>query len=70
MILRRDTCSDVILEGQFCSACLHSLVNIWATALVTEAATELFGQAGVNLATGVMTVSYGYARVLLALVLS
>ncbi|CAI5985638.1 unnamed protein product [Closterium sp. NIES-64] len=33
-----------------------SLVNIWATALVTDAATALFGEAGVSAATGVMTV--------------
>ncbi|CAI5507886.1 unnamed protein product [Closterium sp. Naga37s-1] len=33
-----------------------SLVNIWATALVTDAATALFGEAGVSAATGVMTI--------------
>ena len=32
------------------------MVNIAATALVTEAATSLFGEAGVGAATGVMTV--------------
>ena len=32
------------------------VVNIGATALVTEAATSLFGEAGVSAATGVMTV--------------
>jgi Mg2+/Co2+ transporter CorB len=31
-------------------------VNIAATALVTDAATALFGEAGVTAATGVMTV--------------
>lgn len=33
-----------------------SVVNIGATALVTEAATKLFGEAGITAATGVMTV--------------
>lgn len=33
-----------------------SVVNIAATALVTEAATAIFGEAGVSAATGVMTV--------------
>ena len=32
-----------------------SVVNIGATALVTEAAMALFGEAGVSAATGVMT---------------
>lgn len=32
------------------------VVNIGATALVTEAATAIFGEAGVSAATGVMTV--------------
>jgi hypothetical protein len=32
------------------------VVNIAATALVTDAATALFGEAGVTAATGVMTV--------------
>lgn len=35
---------------------LNRVVNIAATALVTEAATALFGEAGVTAATGVMTV--------------
>ena len=35
---------------------LFSVVNIGATALVTEAATTIFGEAGVSAATGVMTV--------------
>lgn len=39
------------------SYCVLSVVNIGATALVTEAATTLFGEAGVTAATGVMTVS-------------
>lgn len=34
-----------------------TVVNIGATALVTEAATTLFGEAGVTAATGVMTVA-------------
>ncbi|XP_030929692.1 DUF21 domain-containing protein At1g55930, chloroplastic-like [Quercus lobata] len=34
-----------------------TVVNIGATALVTEAATTLFGEAGVSAATGVMTVA-------------
>ncbi|KAM6553852.1 hypothetical protein CsatB_014614 [Cannabis sativa] len=34
-----------------------TVVNIGATALVTEAATALFGEAGVSAATGVMTVA-------------
>lgn len=34
-----------------------SVVNIAATALVTEAATAIFGEAGVSAATGLMTVS-------------
>lgn len=34
-----------------------SVVNIGATAMVTKAATALFGEAGVSAATGVMTVS-------------
>jgi Mg2+/Co2+ transporter CorB len=33
-----------------------SVVNIGAAALVTEAATAIFGEAGVITATGVMTV--------------
>lgn len=33
-----------------------SVANIAATALVTDAATALFGEAGVSAATGVMTV--------------
>lgn len=32
------------------------MVNIGATALVTDAATAIFGEAGVSAATGVMTV--------------
>ena len=32
------------------------VVNIAATALVTEAATAIFGEAGVSAATGLMTV--------------
>lgn len=32
------------------------VVNIGATALVTDAATAIFGEAGVSAATGVMTV--------------
>lgn len=35
---------------------MPSVVNIGATALVTEAATAIFGEAGVSAATGVMTV--------------
>lgn len=38
------------------SADVLSVVNIGATALVTEAATTIFGEAGVSAATGVMTV--------------
>lgn len=38
------------------SADVLSVVNIGATALVTEAATAIFGEAGVSAATGVMTV--------------
>ncbi|GMJ11549.1 hypothetical protein like AT1G55930 [Hibiscus trionum] len=34
-----------------------TVVNIGATALVTDAATEIFGEAGVSAATGVMTVA-------------
>ena len=34
------------------------MVNIAATALVTEAATAAFGEAGVSAATGVMTVCF------------
>lgn len=37
---------------------MHSVVNIAATALVTEAATAAFGEAGVSAATGVMTVCH------------
>lgn len=33
------------------------MVNTGATALVTKAATAVFGEAGVSAATGVMTVS-------------
>ena len=33
-----------------------SVANIGATALVTDAATAIFGEAGVSAATGVMTV--------------
>jgi hypothetical protein len=35
---------------------VNSVVNIGATAIVTEAATAMFGEAGVSAATGVMTV--------------
>ena len=35
---------------------LDSVVNIGATAIVTDAATAMFGEAGVSAATGVMTV--------------
>ena len=35
-----------------------SVVNIGATALVTDAATAMFGEAGVSAATGVMTVCF------------
>lgn len=35
---------------------VRSVVNIGATALVTDAATAIFGEAGVSAATGVMTV--------------
>lgn len=35
-----------------------SVVNIGATALVTDAATAIFGEAGVSAATGVMTVCF------------
>ncbi|TXG67650.1 hypothetical protein EZV62_008925 [Acer yangbiense] len=38
-------------------AALLGVVNIGATALVTEAATTIFGEAGVSAATGVMTVA-------------
>ncbi|XP_038997109.1 DUF21 domain-containing protein At1g55930, chloroplastic-like [Hibiscus syriacus] len=34
-----------------------TVVNIGATAIVTDAATEIFGEAGVSAATGVMTVA-------------
>lgn len=34
------------------------VVNIGATALVTDAATAIFGEAGVSAATGVMTVCF------------
>ena len=34
-----------------------TVVNIGATAIVTEAATAMFGEAGVSAATGVMTVA-------------
>jgi Mg2+/Co2+ transporter CorB len=37
---------------------LYSVVNIGATAIVTEAATAMFGEAGVSAATGVMTVCH------------
>lgn len=36
--------------------CTLSVVNIGATALVTDAATAIFGEVGVSAATGVMTV--------------
>ncbi|KAF8410840.1 hypothetical protein HHK36_003377 [Tetracentron sinense] len=41
----------------FISCYVLSVVNIGATALVTEAATTVFGEAGVSAATGVMTVA-------------
>ena len=44
--------SFLILDSLF----IFSVVNIGATALVTEAATAIFGEAGVSAATGVMTV--------------
>jgi len=37
-----------------------SVVNIAATALVTKAATAIFGEAGVSAATGVMTVHINF----------
>lgn len=39
-----------------CALWLCRVVNIGATALVTEAATTIFGEAGISAATGVMTV--------------
>lgn len=39
-----------------CGWLIFSVVNIAATALVTEAATAIFGEAGVSAATGLMTV--------------
>jgi Mg2+/Co2+ transporter CorB len=36
------------------------VVNIGATAIVTDAATAMFGEAGVSAATGVMTVRLFY----------
>lgn len=39
------------------------MVNIAATALVTEAATAAFGEAGVSAATGVMTVCLTFLNV-------
>lgn len=39
--------------------CVISVVNIGATALVTEATTAIFGEAGVSAATAVMTVGTG-----------
>lgn len=36
------------------------MVNIGATAIVTDAATAMFGEAGVSAATGVMTVRLLY----------
>jgi Mg2+/Co2+ transporter CorB len=36
------------------------VVNIGATAIVTDAATAMFGEAGVSAATGVMTVRLLY----------
>uniref|UniRef100_A0A5B6ZLE4 DUF21 domain-containing protein n=1 Tax=Davidia involucrata TaxID=16924 RepID=A0A5B6ZLE4_DAVIN len=49
-------CSDVT---RFLTTILigTTVVNIGATALVTEAATAIFGEAGVSAATGVMTVA-------------
>lgn len=38
-------------------------MNIGATALVTEAATTIFGEAGISAATGLMTVGYLAHRV-------
>ena len=39
--------------------CYVQCCNIGATALVTDAATALFGEAGISAATGVITVSLG-----------
>ncbi|EHA8586325.1 putative DUF21 domain-containing protein, chloroplastic [Cocos nucifera] len=52
----RMLCSDVT---RFLTTILigTTVVNIGATALVTEAATTIFGEAGVSAATGVMTVA-------------
>ncbi|KAA8524831.1 hypothetical protein F0562_011254 [Nyssa sinensis] len=49
-------CSDVT---RFLTTILigTTVVNIGATALVTEAATTMFGEAGISAATGVMTVA-------------
>ena len=46
--------SFLILDSLF----IFSVVNIGATALVTEAATAIFGEAGVSAATRVMTVCF------------
>lgn len=47
-----------------------SVVNIGATALVTEAATAVFGEAGVSAATGVMTVCHVPSTLFLILAFS
>lgn len=52
--LFRDEVEHFFLIVEF--TCVLSVVNIGATALVTEAATAIFGEAGVSAATGVMTV--------------
>ncbi|KAL6529428.1 putative DUF21 domain-containing protein, chloroplastic [Orobanche gracilis] len=47
-----------------------TVVNIGATALVTKAATAIFGEAGVSAATGVMTYEYGRENAVAVLLLT
>lgn len=51
---------NLILDVSHVTILLYSVVNIGATALVTEAATAIFGEAGVSAATGVMTVWFDF----------
>lgn len=62
-------CIDLIIEKYHffsieCFSCQYfvvcRVVNIGATALVTEAATAMFGEAGISAATGVMTVWFDF----------
>ncbi|KAM5553643.1 hypothetical protein ABKV19_025732 [Rosa sericea] len=58
-LLRNDVTrflTTILIGATYFPSHICCVVNIGATALVTEAATAIFGEAGVSAATGVMTV--------------